>query len=299
MTGGADLLSYALLTFLAYIYLPTALFRLCAELHIDLGRKADATQFEEIISAFIPGFLLNVVPFVAFIGIVELFPVEWPFDWAVVASIFGRDRGAVSDYIYGGKLAAAFWYIALLWGLSSLWGFCFGKRTAKLCKENNNGLDGIEKICEGKLTWSMWFLWLPWYWILHESFVPLYTWKARTPYVRIETTTQQLYWGRLAAYEKTTAGQIDAIHLNGVKRRLAPDSGCTVISRRQLAEWTETDHVYLKWSRVAEIHVIEKSDYDEIGSNAPSAADAVVGGGIAGLEKLTLTGPAVAGAAQP
>src|SRR5437762_428657 len=105
---GTELLSYALLLFVVFVYLPYAFFTLFAERFIDLGHRRDATQLEEIISAFMPALFFHALPILIFLGFRYGFNVPIPFDLAAVASIFGKDRGAISDYIYGGNLTHLF-----------------------------------------------------------------------------------------------------------------------------------------------------------------------------------------------
>ena len=48
-----------LLTFFAYLYLPHVLFKAAAQLYVDLGKKQDASQLEEIASAVLPSAILH------------------------------------------------------------------------------------------------------------------------------------------------------------------------------------------------------------------------------------------------
>lgn len=305
---GTELLSYVLLFFLAFVYLPYALFSLVAECFIDLGRRRDSTQLEEIISAFLPAFLFNVFACVVYSYMKK---PDWAFDWAAVAAIFGKDRGAISDYIYAGKLEAPLTYLRNLWIISIGFGVWFGWSAKVLCSQSA-ALDGVERISFKKFPkyrfadlkqlqidsspsprrltvmttgWQwlirrkyfVFFGWYPWKWFFHESFVPLFTWRAQEPGpgVRIETRDHGLYWATFMGYEKTTGGRMEAIHLKDVFRRLHSDSepglpGCERLS----GSWKKISHMYLKWARISEIHFIEPEAYQKATKELVSKVDA-------------------------
>ena len=322
MVGGTDLLSYALLFFIGWVYLPYAVFRLAAEVLIDLGRRRDATQLEEIVAACLPAVPLNLLTYV----FASLWSQRWTVDWAAIASIFGRDRGAIADYIYAGQIEQPFYYTMLLWIVSLLWGGLYGRAARSVCRREG-ALDGAEHVmnsgpsstellekaagtthrdaigsssgtpideagvrlggdiasvgaglrCESKapipiadaelmkppfwntdratlamnklVDWSC----LPWKWFFHESFVPLYTWREQSPKIRIETTDHHQYYAQFSGYEKTTDGRLDAVHIVNVYR---------TVTQKSLLRLERVRHAYLKWSQVAEMHVIGEKDYE-------------------------------------
>jgi len=54
--------------FVIYLYLPHIFFKFWAENSIDLGRRRDASQLEEFISAALPSALLNIFAQESFIS---------------------------------------------------------------------------------------------------------------------------------------------------------------------------------------------------------------------------------------
>jgi hypothetical protein len=226
-----------------------------------------------------PSLWFNGLALGIYCPVVYIFKLPWAFDWAAVAAIFGKDRGAISDYIYGGKLIAPLAYVFILWVMAGFLGYWFGWSALMLCGQKT-ALDGVEHIsardfeCE-KPAESLWgrfvrtkfvvtWGWKPWSWFFHESFVPLFTWRAQetSPAVRVERTDRQFYWGKFVGYEKTTGGRMDAIRLKDVKRRIVtkPKSA----GEPAKSEWTTITHVYMKWSHVAEMHIIGDDEYAKI-----------------------------------
>lgn len=265
MADSTELLSYALLLFLVFVYLPYAFFTLFAERFIDLGRRRDSTQLEEIISAFLPSLLFHLPVFLLYHFIKVVFNLPWTFDFAAVAGMFGKDRGAVFDYVYGGDWTAVTTYIAMLWLVASLFGLWFGKAAKWVCGQEK-ALDGVDelKLDELKLEpaesiplWVKWGGWYPWIHFFHESFVPLYTWHEQHPQVRVETTDDRLYTGKFQGYEKTTDGQLDAIRLSDATCELLYKKASWYLKQKlPLPDVTPIKHVYLKWSHIAEMRVL-------------------------------------------
>src|SRR5947209_2217740 len=125
-----------LLLFIVFVYLPYAFFTLFAELFIDLGHRRDATQLEEIISAFMPALLFHLLPLGGFFFARFVCHAPITFDFAALAAIFGKDRGAISDYIYGGNLAQALIYIGTVWVNAALFGLWFGGAARWICSRD-------------------------------------------------------------------------------------------------------------------------------------------------------------------
>jgi len=145
--GSTDFLSYVLVMFLLWVYLPYILFRLCAERKVDLGRSNDETWFEEMIGAFLPGFVLNAHAIAVYRLLGHFWPGIFNVDMAVMASMFGQNRGAISDYIYSGNLAYCFIYVGFLWFFAILYGSWFGWSAAKICA-TDAALEGVEYIAQ-------------------------------------------------------------------------------------------------------------------------------------------------------
>jgi hypothetical protein len=49
-----------LFAFVVYLYLPHVVFKTAAELFVDLGRKQNASQLEEIVAAVLPSSLVHI-----------------------------------------------------------------------------------------------------------------------------------------------------------------------------------------------------------------------------------------------
>lgn len=247
-----ELLSYALFLFLTYVYLPYTLFKFGAERKIDLGRRRDFTQLEEIIAGFVPTFFLHIATLIFYRTTNRLAGVKYTIDFSVIASMFGRDRGAVSDYLYSGPWEGFLLYLAELWILSAFNGSWFGRAVAWIAKNDVDALHGLDVVRARRpeivgrnwlTTWALrkvdWLrspakgtkklprrlypAWWFWYSLFHESVVPLFAWVERGPEVRVETTDHRVYYGRFVRYEKTTDGRLDAIRLRDVKRVLYDD----------------------------------------------------------------------------
>jgi len=88
-----------LLAFFAYLYLPHVLFKTAAGLFVDLGRKQNASQLEEVASAVLPSALLHLLTLVLFWIIGALSPIKLPgVDWSLIASAVsgeGRQLSAI------------------------------------------------------------------------------------------------------------------------------------------------------------------------------------------------------------
>lgn len=263
MADSTELLSYALLLFLVFVYLPYAFFTLFAERFIDLGRRRDSTQLEEIISAFLPSLLFHLPVFLLYHLIKVVFKLPWTFDFAAVAGMFGKDRGAVFDYVYGGDWTAITTYIALLWIIASLFGLWFGKAAQWVCQQEK-ALDGVDELELSELKvdvpfWVRWGGWFPWYHFFHESFVPLYTWHAQKQprvRVRVEMTDHRLYCGTFQGYEKTTDGRLDLIRLSEATCRLLYEKADWCAKHGTSPITTGIKHVYLKWNHIADLRML-------------------------------------------
>lgn len=269
--GSTEFLSYALVMFLAWIYLPYTFFRFCAERFIDLGRRRDSTQLEEIIAAFLPSIVLNIQAILLFKGCNIFEPLKFKVDFAVMASIFGQNRGAVSDYIYAGNWWGCVLYIGFLWTLAIVHGLWFGNAARKVCRHEMsvNGVDeAIREHEPGRLPPALEVLepqerlaWRVWYPFFHESIVPLFAWNASRPYVRVETIRGAHYYGTFLGYEKTTDGRADAIRMRDVKfydKDTKPEeyfkSGTVPMLRFKT--------LFLNWSEISNISISNQKEVD-------------------------------------
>lgn len=248
--GSTDFLSYVLILFLTWIYIPTTLFRFAAEFFIDLGRRRDATQLEEVVSACLPGGLLVIQAHLLFGTLSLIWPAVFSYNLAVIASMFGANRGAVSDYIYAGNWIGCATFFVILWTLAILYGLWFGCRMKGVCRERA-ALHSIEqavheylldKTATRRLRLPERVLFRVWYGMFQESVVPLYPWReVDKNEIRLETKRGQVYKGNFIAYEKTTDGVIDAIRLeNATLIPATPnDPAGDVLIKTFLVKWKE------------------------------------------------------------
>ena len=278
--GSTDFLSYLLVLFVGWIYLPNALFRFSAEFSIDLGRRGDSTQLEEIVSAFLPGIILNIQTAIFYYLFVVLL-ADW-FGWIarenfqlkldVLASMFGQNRGAVSDYIYAGNWKGCVTYILLLWVAAIANGSIFGWQALKV-SERPDALQGFDTadaaLRKESSLWlllnSLWnrdwlnaknrsallrrtLLWRFWHPFFKESLVPLFTWRQKHPIVRVSTKKGQVFVGTFLGYEKTSEGEFAAIRLGSVTRQ-------TGLNQPALNPTHPDDTTYLNWSRISDISI--------------------------------------------
>ncbi|HXH93044.1 MAG TPA: hypothetical protein VNN25_15790 [Thermoanaerobaculia bacterium] len=278
MGEGTELVGYATFLFFAYIYLPYAFLKFGAEQSIDLGKRRDFTQFEEIISGFVPAFVLNLLASLLYLGVTRC---RYRLDFSVMASMFGSNRGAVSDYIYAGDWAGCLIYLFVLWGVAYANGYWFGAAVHEIAETNPLALHGIERVWEEWEThrrkvpatakrnpWTrfrsgfLWLGWWLWYRFFQESIVPLYTWIAQHPIVLVETARYDRFLGRFIRYEKTTDGQFDAIRLE-VASRLPSRRRASSNRKKTTPEDSKCVPIgmfYLKWSEIASIVVIGPAD---------------------------------------
>src|SRR5207248_5229713 len=81
-----------LLAFFAYLYLPHVLFKAAAQLYVDLGKKQDASQLEEIASAVLPSAILHGLTYLALKALAAAFATHLPgVNWLLVTSLASTD----------------------------------------------------------------------------------------------------------------------------------------------------------------------------------------------------------------
>jgi hypothetical protein len=194
-----------------------------------------------------------------------------------MASMFGSNRGAVSDYIYAGDWAGCLIYLFVLWVVAYVNGYWFGAAVHEIAKTNPLALHGIERVWEewekhgrsrvrvtrnGNLltrfrSGFLWVGWWIWYRFFLESIVPLYSWI-----VLVETARYDRFLGRFIRYEKTTDGQFDAIRLEAASR--LPSRRRASSGRKKTAhednKCVPIGMFYLKWSEIASIVVIDPAN---------------------------------------
>lgn len=260
MAETTELLSYALFLFLAYVYLPYNLFKFGAEHVVDIGRRRDFTQLEEIIAGFVPTLILHVQATALYLVGTRLLNDRYTIDFAVIASMFGNDRGAVSDYLYSGIWLGFLWYLAVIWAVSVVNGLWFGSAVKFVVDHDPTAMNGLSRVWDTgssipRRRWLFrWAGWKLWYRFFHESIVPLFAWSAKGPIVRVETTDHRIFYGRFVHYEQTTDGRLDAIRLSGVRRYRWEERPPQRVPAEVPSIIMGT--LYLKWSQISDIAVM-------------------------------------------
>ncbi len=273
------MLSYLLLLFIVYVYLPYTFFKFATEHSIDLGRRRDSTQLEEIISAFLPAVFLHGWAWVIYWVAKKFEIVENHIDIGMLASIAGDNRSVIADYVYSADFGGAIFYILSLWASAIFNGWWFGRAVLAACQKEDAryGLDELRRRAgpwktrfvawlrtdlsqcfqtkQAKdVAWYYVLPWLWWYRFFSEAIVPLFPWQANPPNVVIITLNEErtwLYYGQFIRYEKTTDGRLDAIRIRNA-HQYEWDAG----HRRFTLVHTGIRLLYLQWSKIHDIRVL-------------------------------------------
>lgn len=264
--GSSDFLAYALVLFLGWVYLPYTFFKFSAEIFIDLGRRRDSTPLEEIISAFLPSVLLNLQALLIFKICSIHNDANFSIDFAVMAAMFGNRQGSVSvsDYIYAGNWWGPALYLGFLWALAIGHGIGFGIVTRRIAETKGIALHGMEPVTMRQIKRKCQFpaivryIWFVWFAFFRESFVPLFTWRAKAPRIRVEMKDKTVYIGKLAGYEKTTEGKLEAVRLKKAKRYRSTD-GVFQETPIEQSEFVDTENYLILWSEVVELRLVKKA----------------------------------------
>lgn len=130
------MLSYFVLLFIIYVYLPYTMFKFATELSVDLGRRRDLTQLEEIVSGFLPCLFLHGWALAFFWAAKQIGLVQEHVDIGILASIAGDNRTAIADYIYSADWEGTVFYIGALWFSALFNGFWFGRSVRDACRHD-------------------------------------------------------------------------------------------------------------------------------------------------------------------
>ena len=265
MTGAS------LIAFLLAVYLPQALFKTCAERYIDLGRRKNVSQFDEIVAPIFPSLLLHMQSLAivqAVCALQRLLPFEpWRFpgpDWATLLTLsdratINRVGAMLSDWdamqwpiSYVTVLALVTFVNGMLFGRGALMGIYaaadeqISPGARKQALPTGRGW-GRFKSYVAAIAFKVWKLF---YW---DSFVTVFPWSVLKPFVFVKTKDGSLFHGRFESYETTREGDIDRLVLRQASR----------FTRRQIREaLKEGEHplrplkgvLVLKWSEIADIN---------------------------------------------
>ncbi|MBV9494446.1 MAG: hypothetical protein JOZ54_09370 [Acidobacteria bacterium] len=261
----------ALAVFLLAIYLPHTFFRAIAERYVDLGRRRDVSQFDEIVAPIIPSALFHLQTWIVVHGLCFVrnripLGAPWQFptvDWRLVLTL-GSDTSldpliAVLDDRYRLMWPLAYvialTFVTFINAISLGRGALLGLYTtadpdiypAAQAQVDRRGFwNPIKIYVAGTAFWA----WKLFYW---ESFVPMFSWAVLKPFVFVKTKEGTLFHGRFERYGKSKDGEIDTIAILQASR----------FTRRPIREALRAgEHplrglkgmLILKWSEVADIN---------------------------------------------
>jgi hypothetical protein len=249
-----------LLAFFAYLYLPHVTFKAAAELYVDLGRKQNASQLEEIASAVIPSAILHLLTLIALSVAGVLTPISLPgVNWPLIAAAFSANAPQQFTAVLGTR--AMHWtlgYAGTLVGISILNGALYGKsRYLKVILSADPRMhpEAAAKAKRvGRSAYVIFTLTFFWDYVYGEYYVAIHRWSILSPHVFVKTKEGQLLHGRFVRYDRTRNGEVEAITLVQVSRYTREkmyevlQRGVNPISRLE-------GEIYIKWSEVVDINV--------------------------------------------
>ncbi|MDP9191395.1 MAG: DUF6338 family protein [Acidobacteriota bacterium] len=258
-----------LLAFFAYLYLPHVLFKTAAELFVDLGRKQNASQLEEIASAVLPSALLHLLTVVLFWIVDAISPVSLPgVDWSLIASaVSGETRGLAA--ILGTR--QMYWTVAYaigVIGVAAANGALYGRsRYLKvilsadplLYPDSSKRARDVSRV-RASIIFIATFIWD---FIYSEYYVAIHRWSILSPFVFVKTKEGQLLHGRFLRYDRSRNGEIEAITLVQVSRYTRAKlyevlaRGANPISRLE-------GEIYIKWEEIIDINVTTPAKLTEL-----------------------------------
>lgn len=281
--------SFIFSAFILYLYLPHIFFKFWAENSIDLGRRRDASQLEEFISAALPSAILNLFALLTSAATWPFFGTAPRLDWVFIKTTVYLTKDQTPPF-EGINWFATFSYLFTLYFVSALLGWMFGRavlRLAALPEYQDGGtprpssssvLPKDEGLSDGEaleanteergaaFQWKalplsvVYFLFRPLY---HEMFVTLFPWTVVHPYVYVRTKDMRVYHGRFLRYEKNPDGAMEAIRLDEV-RRYCWDEKQARYEKGELPISKFYGTLYMKWDEIADINRVEDDAIEEL-----------------------------------
>jgi uncharacterized protein DUF6338 len=258
-----------LLAFFAYLYLPHVLFKTAAELFVDLGRKQNASQLEEIAAAVLPSALLHFLTLILFWIIGALSPIKLPgVDWALIASAVSGETLPLAAILGTRQMYWVVAYGIALIGVATANGALYGRsRYLKVVLSADPLLYPDEAKRAAHLsrarTRVLFLATFPWDFIYSEYYVAIHRWSILSPFVFVKAKDGQLLHGRFLRYDRDRNGEIEAITLVQVSRYTRQklyevlDRGVNPVSRLE-------GEIYIKWSEVLDINVTTPAKLTEL-----------------------------------
>lgn len=233
MTGAS------LVAFLLAIYLPNAFFRIWAERYVDLGRRKDVSQFDEIVAPILPSVFLHLqawllIHAICFIqnSAASVFRWErWVFpgaDWHLLLTLSESQSiarlGHVLDDTYALIWPAS--YSAILLFVTFINAVSFGRGALngiyvsadEIIYPNARDVVRVSSFggrAKAYIAAAAFWFWKLFYW---ESFVNIFPWTVLKPFVFVKTKDSALFHGRFDSYELNREGGIDRVVLRQASR---------------------------------------------------------------------------------
>lgn len=286
---GLELLGVSIVVFVAYLYLPAAMFRFGAEHSIDLQRRPDGNDIEDFITASIPSTAMHAATWFLLRGLALcrlLSPGKLPVvDWPLIASMISGEekwhafrtisRNPYPTIGYLGALLAVSAALGLMYGRSVLnhltgsqaaarlpappeewWPRCGGWLLTiphRMAFVLGFGLAAFRELLFA-LNYAAMNL------VLHESAVWMFRWSVHRPTVFVRTKSNRLYFGTFDRYEKRRNGDIDSIVITHVRRYCYDEVDKTIAEGRLPFAWFGGS-LRLMWDEVADIHDADLAHY--------------------------------------
>jgi hypothetical protein len=249
-----------LLAFVVYLFLPHIVFKTAAELFVDLGRKQNASQVEEIVAAVLPSSLLHLLTLAAFrlFGAVTSLNLP-PVDSSLIATAASGDSQKLTTLFAVPQIYWTAAYVIVLLVVAAANGAAYGRSRyikvldsadARLHPEALQHVQDVNRTRARILFVSTYI----WHLIYAEYHVALHRWAILSPWVFVKAKEGQLLHGRFLRYDRSRNGEIEAITLSHVSRytRLKVNEvlarGVNPISRLE-------GEIYIKWAEIVDINV--------------------------------------------
>jgi hypothetical protein len=270
-----------LIAFVLAIYLPHAAFRLWTERYVDLGRRRDASYFDELVAPILPSALLHFQTWLIIHGVCVvrnlLRPApQWHFpgaDWGLILTLYS-DTSVASIAAITSDWYLLMWpvaYVVVLSAVVFVNGLVFGSGLliGIYVAADPVVFPGVREQAQAEGWWNKVKLYVRgvvvsfWKLFYYENLVLLAPWGLLKPFVFVKTKDGSLFHGRFETYEKTREGQVDAIILRQATR----------FSRRPIREaLADGEHplrslqgsLYLKWSEIADINTTEPGEIQRL-----------------------------------
>jgi hypothetical protein len=291
---GLELFSVSAIFFVAYLYLPLALFRFGAEQRVDIRRNPDSSPLADFIDAAIPSAALHVATwsvlwFAARMPLLRRLIASPAVDWRLVAAfIAGDDKPYLRTTVITNHVATVVYFVTLI-VVSGVFGLIFGGTVIRRLsapemqlRDRAPSRPPVEWWGRGTrwrvvtvTAWAALPVRLAWFaiveivcaavWKTSNCLVPeqtvwLFRWSVRQPTVFVRTRGNRLYFGKFKSYEKLRDGKIDTVTITNVWRYCYDDVSATLNEGRLPLSFFGGPLTIL-WHEVADIHEADETHF--------------------------------------